>query len=93
MYFISDVYENYTGSIFRTILRWILPLCQRTVRQRESTKAHLILAIHKLRLGCLQLGRLLVRKWYIPDPDLVFFFRIDELVRYYQNRDPALLKK
>ncbi|XP_075969916.1 rifampicin phosphotransferase-like [Anticarsia gemmatalis] len=77
----------------RKVLRWVLPLCRRTVRHRESTKAHLILAIHKLRVGFLQLGRLLVRKWYIPNPELVFHFRLHELRSYIANRDPALLKK
>lgn len=77
----------------RRVLRWILPLCRRTVRHRECTKAQAILAIHKARLGFIQLGRLLVRKWYIPNPDLVFYFRLEELKNYLANRDPALLKK
>ncbi|KAH9631510.1 hypothetical protein HF086_004671 [Spodoptera exigua] len=75
------------------ILRWVLPLCHSTVRQREGTKAHMVLVIHKVRLAFLRLGRLLVKKWYIPNEDLVFFFRLHELQKYLATRDPALLKK
>ncbi|PZC85674.1 hypothetical protein B5X24_HaOG215944 [Helicoverpa armigera] len=77
----------------KKILRWVLPLCHRTVRHRESTKAHLVLTIHKLRLAFIRLGKLLVKNWYIPNPDLVFFFRLHELQKYMAIRDPALLKK
>ncbi|CAH0695045.1 unnamed protein product [Spodoptera exigua] len=80
-------------SITKKILRWVLPLCHSTVRQREGTKAHMVLVIHKVRLAFLRLGRLLVKKWYIPNEDLVFFFRLHELQKYLATRDPALLKK
>ncbi|XP_068626441.1 uncharacterized phosphotransferase YvkC-like [Battus philenor] len=77
----------------RKVLRWILPLCHRSVRHREGTKAHLILAVHKLRLAFRSLAKLLVRQWYLPDPDLIFFFRANELREYIKNRNPELLKK
>ncbi|KAL0901785.1 hypothetical protein ABMA27_006958 [Loxostege sticticalis] len=77
----------------RKVLSWVLPLCRRTVRHREVTKAHVILGVHKLRLAALQLGTLLVKRWYLPHRDLVFFFRASELTDYIQTRDPALLRK
>ncbi|XP_052739556.1 putative phosphoenolpyruvate synthase [Bicyclus anynana] len=77
----------------RKVLRWILPLCHRAVRHREGTKAHVILAVHKIRLAALNLGRVLVRNWFLPHPDLVFYFRVNELRDYITTRDPALLKK
>ncbi|CAH2239481.1 jg21488 [Pararge aegeria aegeria] len=77
----------------RKVLRWILPLCHRAVRHREATKAHLILAVHKVRLAALSLGRLLVQSWFLPHPDLVFYFRVHELREYITTRDPSLLKK
>ncbi|CAK1544520.1 unnamed protein product [Leptosia nina] len=77
----------------RKALRWILPLCQRAVRYRECTKAHLILAIHKIRLAVIHLGHLMVKNWYLPRHDLVFYFRTHELRKYVETRDPALLKK
>lgn len=77
----------------RKVLRWVLPLCRRAVRHREGTKAHLILAAHKMRLALLRLGEMLVRQWYLPHPDLVFFFRLGELQEYVRKRDPVLLKK
>ncbi|XP_026759360.2 putative phosphoenolpyruvate synthase [Galleria mellonella] len=80
-------------SITRYILSWVLPLCRRTVRHREGTKAHLILGIHKLRLAAIELGKELVRRWYLPHHDLVFFFRVKELADYITSRDPALLRK
>ncbi|KAM3967560.1 rifampicin phosphotransferase [Aphomia sociella] len=80
-------------SATRKVLSWVLPLCRRTVRHRESTKAHLILGVHKLRLAALELGKQLVRRWYLPHHDLVFFFQADELTEYITNRDPALLRK
>ncbi|KAJ2947707.1 hypothetical protein O0L34_g9477 [Tuta absoluta] len=77
----------------RKVLRWVLPLCRRTVRHRENTKAQLILAVHKLRLALLQVGKLLVNTWHLPDADLVFHFRLHELKQYLKTRDPVLLKK
>ncbi|CAG9796773.1 unnamed protein product [Diatraea saccharalis] len=77
----------------RKILAWVLPLCHRTVRHRETTKAHFILAVHKQRLAAIELGKLLVRQWYLPDHELVFFFSYCELKKYIQTRDPALLRK
>ncbi|XP_072945858.1 rifampicin phosphotransferase-like [Epargyreus clarus] len=77
----------------RKVLRWILPLCRRTVRHREGTKAALILGVHKLRLAARRLARLLVAQWYLPHLDLVFFFRLHELRKFIDTRDPALLKK
>ncbi|XP_013149612.1 PREDICTED: uncharacterized protein LOC106111948 [Papilio polytes] len=77
----------------RKALRWVLPLCHRSVRHREQTKAHLILAIHKLRISILNLAKLLVRQWYLPHPDLVFFFRLNELQAYIEKRNPAILRK
>ncbi|CAH2050125.1 unnamed protein product, partial [Iphiclides podalirius] len=77
----------------RRALRWILPLCHRSVRHREGTKANLILAVHKLRLAVRRLAKLLVRQWYLPHPDLIFFFRAKELRDYIVGRNPSLLKK
>ncbi|VVC95538.1 unnamed protein product, partial [Leptidea sinapis] len=77
----------------RRALRWILPLCQKTVREREATKAQYILAIHKLRLAAIELGHLMVKEWYLPRYDLIFYFRVNELKHYIQTRDPAALKK
>ncbi|XP_063838558.1 uncharacterized protein Mb2073c-like [Ostrinia nubilalis] len=77
----------------RKVLAWVLPLCRRTVRHRESTKAHVILGVHKLRLAAIRLGALLTRRWYLPQQDLVFFFRAAELADYISTRDPALLRK
>ncbi|XP_049875010.1 uncharacterized phosphotransferase YvkC-like isoform X2 [Pectinophora gossypiella] len=77
----------------RKVLSWLLPLCRRTVRHREITKANLILAIHKLRLALLRLGKLMVKHWYLPEEDLIFHFRMHELKQYLINRDPVLLRK
>ncbi|KAI5639732.1 pyruvate phosphate dikinase, PEP/pyruvate binding domain-containing protein [Phthorimaea operculella] len=77
----------------RKVLRWVLPLCRRTVRHREHTKAQLILSVHKVRVALLELGKLLVKSWHLPDEDLVFHFRLNELQQYLKTRDPALLKK
>ncbi|XP_045447354.1 putative phosphoenolpyruvate synthase [Melitaea cinxia] len=77
----------------RRALRWVVPLCWRAVRHREGTKAHLILAVHKLRLAALRLGQMLTRAWLLPSADLVFHFRAHELRNYIATRDPVLLKK
>ncbi|XP_063357659.1 putative phosphoenolpyruvate synthase [Cydia amplana] len=77
----------------RKVLSWLLPLCRRTVRHREATKGHLILAIHKIRLAVRRLGQLLVQRWFLPDADLVCYFRVHELRDYIETRNPDLLKK
>ncbi|KAL4716558.1 hypothetical protein ACJJTC_010222 [Scirpophaga incertulas] len=77
----------------RKILSWLLPLCRRTVRHREATKSHMILGVHKLRLATIELGKYLVKKWYLPHYELVNFFRLLELQKYIDTRDPALLRK
>ncbi|GBP77850.1 Uncharacterized phosphotransferase YvkC [Eumeta japonica] len=77
----------------KKILRWIIPLCGRMVANRESTKASLILGVHKIRLALKRLSDKMVEQWLLPDPDLVFFFRLHELQTYIQDRNPALLRK
>ncbi|XP_050342734.1 putative phosphoenolpyruvate synthase [Nymphalis io] len=77
----------------RSVLRWAVPLCRRAVRHREATKAHLILAVHKLRLATRRLARLLERRWLLPRADLIYYFRAHELRDYVATRDPALLRK
>ncbi|XP_026319467.1 uncharacterized protein LOC113229980 [Hyposmocoma kahamanoa] len=77
----------------RKILSLLLPLCRRTVRHRETTKGYFVLAVHKMRLALRHLGRLLVKKWYLPDEDLIFHFRLAELRDFILTRDPALLRK
>ncbi|KAI8438209.1 hypothetical protein MSG28_010827 [Choristoneura fumiferana] len=90
---IIDSLKTPQKSLTRTMLGWLLPLCRRTVRHRESTKAHLILGIHKIRLAVRGMARLLVKQWYLPHPDLVYYFRVEELLEYVKTRNPALLKK
>lgn len=63
------------------------------VANREQTKSHLILGIHKQRIAMRRLGELLVRQWMLPDVDTVFFFRLEELQRFIETRDPVLLRK
>ncbi|KOB78829.1 putative phosphoenolpyruvate synthase [Operophtera brumata] len=46
----------------------------------------------KIRLAFLRLGQALVKQWYLPNVDLVFFFRFKELGDYIQTRDPGLLR-
>ncbi|XP_048489521.1 uncharacterized phosphotransferase YvkC [Plutella xylostella] len=82
-----------TKSSTRTALSWILPLSRRMVINRESTKASLILGIHRLRLAVRRLGRALAAAWGLPHPDLVFYFRLYELETYLETRDPVLLRK
>ncbi|CAH2102808.1 unnamed protein product [Euphydryas editha] len=77
----------------RRVLRWVVPLCWRAVRHREATKAHMILAVHKLRLAAARLGQQLTRAWLLPSADLVYHFRAHELREYIATRDPVLLKK
>ncbi|XP_047527658.1 putative phosphoenolpyruvate synthase [Vanessa atalanta] len=77
----------------RSVLRWVVPLCHRAVRHREATKAHLILAVHKLRLATRRLARLLERRWLLPRADLIYYFRVHELREYVATRDPVLLRK
>lgn len=79
--------------ITRKILRWLLPLCRSMVSKRECTKAQLILCVHKTRLATRRLGEIMVKEWYLPSMELIFYFTLTELWNYIDTRDPALLRK
>lgn len=67
-------------SVTRFLLSYILPFCKTTVRRRESTKSQLITYLHTIRKAYIRLGSLLVNEGLLPDPNLLYYFHMDELM-------------
>lgn len=63
----------------RKVLGYVLPICQRLVQRRETTKSYLIAYIHELRKAYNHLAGLLVQQGLLPDRQLIFYLDRDEL--------------
>jgi len=85
--------DRYFESIFRQILRLMLPWYENTVKRRELTKAAYIQIIHDFRLAFRHLGKLLVQESILPEVDLLYFLSLWEIGQIIQTRNPNLLKK
>ncbi|HRI68792.1 MAG TPA: PEP/pyruvate-binding domain-containing protein [Polyangium sp.] len=77
--------------------RWfaekIVAESRRALVLRERSKSHGVRCIRKLRPAYLALAQHLVDAGTIPDTDLVFFFTHQELLRFVENPDPALVRR
>ncbi|XP_014679273.1 PREDICTED: uncharacterized protein LOC106819124 [Priapulus caudatus] len=79
--------------ITRRILKWLVPIGQINVSQREATKNCVVLQMDKMRQGYTRLAQLMVSQTRIPDADLIFFFTHDELGELLRTRSAKLVRK
>ena len=70
-------------------LRWLLPRAHDAIRRREHTKSQLVDAAHRFKRGFRHLGTLLAAEGKLPDPDLLFFFSMQELPAFVASPDAA----
>lgn len=74
-------------------LRFLLPLCREAVVNREATKSILTKVIDGFRKAYLKLGQLMVSEARLPEADLIFFLKHQEIEQLISNRSPALISK
>ncbi len=77
--------------------RWfaekIVKESRRALVLRERSKSDAVRCIRKLRPAYLALAQHFVDAGTIPDTDLIFFFTHQELLRFVENPDPALVRR
>ncbi|GAB6020859.1 hypothetical protein CHUAL_003509 [Chamberlinius hualienensis] len=67
--------------------------CRLAVCQREKAKSLFIKRVDLIRLGFRELSQIMVENGYFTDPDLIFFFNVDELYQLIDNRSPKLIRR
>jgi pyruvate,water dikinase len=77
----------------RAVLRWLLPRAQQAVVLREEAKSLAVRLLRVLKRGYLSLAEVLVADGRLPDADLLFFLRQQELERLLQAPDRALVRR
>jgi phosphohistidine swiveling domain-containing protein len=74
-------------------LRFMLPRAHDAIRQREHTKSLLVEVTHRLKRGYRHLGELLAQNGDLADPDLVFFFTLQELNAFCAEPTPSAAQR
>ena len=74
-------------------LKFLLPYVYKAVAWRETCKSHLIAKTHELRLAYRKLSQMLCHEGRLPDPDLIFHLRHQEIGELIENRNPTLIHK
>ncbi|KAK7023471.1 hypothetical protein SK128_006828, partial [Halocaridina rubra] len=74
-------------------LRFMLPMCRSAIVNREATKSILTKVIDGFRKAYLKLGELMVGEARIPDADLIFFFKHQEIGELLETRSSILIAK
>ncbi|XP_067001276.2 rifampicin phosphotransferase [Anabrus simplex] len=77
----------------RSILKFLMPWCRRTVACRETSKASLVSIVHEFRVAYRGLAELLQLEGRLPDRQLIYFLTHYELGQLIESRDPTLLAK
>lgn len=77
----------------RLLLKYLLlPWCRAAVGNREASKSFLIKVINGYRHAFWLLAeRMAVREGRIPEPELLFFLKFEEVERLVRVRDTALV--
>lgn len=68
-------------ALTRRIIGWLLALCRRSLQRRETTKSHAIAHVHELRQAYRHLAGQLRTAGLLPDAELIFYLRRDELAQ------------
>ncbi|KAG8194954.1 hypothetical protein JTE90_021415 [Oedothorax gibbosus] len=77
----------------RLALRFLIPLSRKGVQHRENSKSLLIRALDAWRIGYTRLAHMMVEEGRIPEPDLLFFMRIEEIKELLVNRSPRIIAR
>ena len=79
----------------RTLIKyWLLKWCQDGVGFRENTKSLMVKMQNNLREALWEIAEQVVRVGYLPEADLLFFMKPDEIQRMLAGeRNPLLVMK
>lgn len=78
----------------KCLLRFlVVPQCRRGIRRREAGKSLCMKSFDSWRKGYLRLGKQMVSEGRLPDADLVFFLRLDEIKDLLNTRSPNLISR
>lgn len=77
----------------RLLLKFLLPHCQRGVREREFCKSILVKSIDNVKKGFKHLSKMMVAEGYLPDSDLMYFLTIQEIQEVLETRNSRLIAR
>ncbi|XP_014678319.1 PREDICTED: uncharacterized protein LOC106818110 [Priapulus caudatus] len=80
-------------AIKKKMLRYILPIARTAVGQRENGKGIAIKLMDFLRQGYIRLAELLVHEGRLPEEELIFFLRHNEIGKLIKTRSARLINK
>lgn len=92
---ILDTLNTKTSGTLRRILKHVvIPFARASVGWREKSKSFTIKLIHEYRKAFWHLARIMAQKeGRIPDPELLFHLKLEEVQILVKNRDPILVEK
>jgi pyruvate,water dikinase len=74
--------------------KWIIPSCHKSICEREEGKSFVIRIIDKLRQFIREMAKMMsYKEGRIPEPDLIFYLKIHELIKLTKFRDPKIVAK
>ncbi|GFY49866.1 uncharacterized phosphotransferase YvkC [Trichonephila inaurata madagascariensis] len=79
--------------ISKCLLKFVVPQCRRGIRGREAGKSLSMKSFDSWRKGYLRLGKQMVSEGRLPDADLIFFLRLDEIKDLLNTRSPNLISR
>ncbi|GFW64651.1 putative phosphoenolpyruvate synthase [Trichonephila clavipes] len=77
----------------KCFLKFVVPQCRRGIRGREAGKSLTMKCFDNWRKGYLRLGKQMVSEGRLPDADLIFFLRLDEIKDLLNTRSPNIISR
>lgn len=90
-----DRLHTKTSGFLRAILKHVvIPFARGSVGWREESKSFAIWLIHRYRVAFWILADQMSRvEGRIPDPDLLFYFKLEEIATLVKERDPTMVDR
>lgn len=89
---ITAILDEQKG-LLRWILKGIIGQSRKGVVCREYTKSRCVMLLDKFKAAYRHLAALMVRDALLPDEDLIFFLKPEEMRLLVQNAEPGLVKR
>ncbi|XP_014681634.1 PREDICTED: putative phosphoenolpyruvate synthase [Priapulus caudatus] len=88
-----DNIKSTIGPIKKKILRFLLPYARAAVGFRENGKSLAIKSMDILRQAYLRLAQLLVNEGRLPEKELIFYLKHEEIAELIKTRSARLINK
>ncbi len=94
----DDIFANIKTPLSRKnrilLKKWIIPSCHKSICDREEAKSFAIRINDKLRQFIREMAKIMsYKEGRIPEPDLIFYLKIHELIKLTKFRDPKIVAK